>query len=276
MRQQMKSARRRRGMTIVETTIASSILVGVLAAAFPVMSTMSDAGSTGQIISLTQADNRQALIRMSRDVMNGSLTATDTLGALRFQILTGDDRSTLTGNLGSTTSGRTLRTAANIRGTGDSIGDIKNYYDRADDDDDKKERKKRDRKGSGKRGGSISGRIRSDDFADEISTGAVRPREVQFLADSVLRFQKVLDYGFDVTGEPVVTWGNWVEYRIRNRNLIRIENGRTQVVSANAVGLRVQATTANTLIITLITERRTRETKEIARTATQIEVFPKN
>ncbi|MCE9638030.1 MAG: hypothetical protein K8T90_20200 [Planctomycetes bacterium] len=260
------SIRRRRGTSLVETTIASAILVVVLGAAFPVMKSVSDAGDQGRTRSWTQADNRQALNRIARDVMNGSLTTTDTSGNLRFEITVGLERSTLTGDTGCVNGSRTLLTSSQIGGTKVGIGDAANYYKTTT----------AGALGSGTRGGTRIGRTRSAGFADEISTGALRPRELQFGSDSVLRFQKILDYAFDASGEPVINWGNWVEYRVQGRNLVRIENGVTRVISSNTSGFRVEATPANTLMITLVSERRSADGKDIARQANQVEVLPKN
>lgn len=260
------STRRRRGTSLVETTIASAILVVVLGATFPVMKSVSDAGDEGRTKSWTQADNRQALLKIARDVMNGSLTATDTSGNLRFEVLAGNARTTLTGDTGSANTSRSLLTSSQISGDKLTLGDTGNYYKSTT----------AGAFGSGTRGGTRIGRTRSAGFADEISTGALRPRERLFTNDSVLRFQKILSYAFDASGEPVINWGNWVEYRVQGRNLVRIENGDTKVISPNTSGFRVEATAANTLMITLITERRSADGKDIARQANQVEVLPKN
>lgn len=261
------SLRRRRGVSLVEMTVAASILATVLALTFPALKTIGDAGDDGRAQSWTQADNRQALLRIARDVMNGSVTAADDLGNLRFEILEGNARESITGNLGFT-SEITNVSQVNTTAASGSYGSTTNYYSGATG---------RAATGSGARGGTRIGRDRSaTGTAAEYDAGAFRPRERYFANNSVLRFQKILNYTWGADGEPVINWGNWVEYRVVGRRLVRIENGNTLVVSPNTSGFAVERTAANTLLITLVTERRSVDGTRPAVQANHIEVLPKN
>lgn len=261
--------RSRRGTSLVEMSVASTILVAAFGLAFPAMKTIGDAGDEGRASSWTQADNRQALLRIARDVMNGSVTAADAMGNLRFELTTGGDRQSLTGDLGFTSTVETVSTTSLPNGNAYGFfGNSNQYYTTASG---------AAAAGSGSRGGTKIGRERAaTGNAQEYDAGAFRPRERYFAANSVLRFQKIRDYTWGADGEPVINWGNWVEYRVNGRELVRIENGDTQVISANTSGFLVERTTANTLHITLVTESRVRGERRFARQANHIEVLPKN
>lgn len=252
--------RRRRGTSLLEMTIAASIIASVLAVAFPTMNAIGNAGESGRAQTWTQADNRQALLRVSRELMNGSLTATDALGNPRMEVLTGATRKTLTGDVGVTSATHGAPTTA-----GAGVGDASNYY------------KTTDGTGSGSRGGTKTGRARSTGMvAATYDAGASRPREKLFTANSRLRFQKILNYSWGADGEPVINWGSWVEYTVQGRNLVRIEGANTVVVSPNCSGFYVERTAANTLLLTLVTEHRASNAKSTAALANSIEVVPKN
>lgn len=274
MHTQVRAPRRRRGLSLVEMTVASTIIVGLFGAAVPVMSSISSAGEDGRSRSWTQADNRQALMRISRDVMNGSMTATDTLGNPRFTVTTGNARSSLSGHLGNASGGSGGTTAAGQDPAGHAYGwTIGNNNPHANSANSATASL-----GSGARGGTHIGRDRSTTLdADEYSAGAGRPRDKFFTANSVLGFQKILNYSWGADGEPVINWGPWVEYRVENRELVRTENGGNRVVvSPNCSGFLVETTTANTIVITLVTERRSRDGKGVTSQANQVEVVPKN
>lgn len=263
MRKSARPTRRRRGTSLVETTVAATILTTVFAVAFPVMGSISDAGTEGGARVHAQGDNRQALLKISRDVMNASLTARDDFGGVRLEVLGGSARQTLTGHLGVT--------SATHGGVGSQlsggVGNAANYYANAT----------ANAHGSGSRGQTIAGRDRDTTTSFTVlDAGAQRPRELRFTTNTRLRFQKVLNYSWGADGEPVIQWGPWVEYTVQGRQLVRIENGLTQVVSPNCSGFDVVQTTANTLKITLVTEHRTRDGKTVATQANHMEVVPKN
>lgn len=252
--------RRRRGTSLVEMTIAASIIAGVLAVAFPTMNSIGSAGEAGRAQSWTQADNRQALLRVSRELMNASLSATDTFGNPRLEVLGGNARQTLTGHVGVSTA-----THGDPTTSGGAIGNATNYY------------KTTAGTGSGSRGTTVTGRARSESMtASTYDGGAARPREKLFTDNSRLRFQKILSYAWGADGEPVINWGGWVEYTVQGRNLVRIEGTRTVVISPNCSGFSVERTAANTLLLTLVTEHRAADGKNTSTHANSIEVVPKN
>jgi hypothetical protein len=263
---------RARGTSLYEMTVAATILCGDLALALPAMKSISDAGDDGRARTWARGDNRQALLRVARDAMNGSLTAADAMGDPRFEIQDGDARQSLSGDLGftSTTTSSSTTTSGSSGASGGSggIGSASNYYGSTDGPG---------ATGSGARGGTHIGRARSDGAAaEQFDAGASRPREAYFARDSVLRFQKIRDYTWGSDGQPVIEWSGWVEYRVRNRNLLKIEDGRETVVSPNTSGFRVLRTGANTVQITLVTERRVAGGGGVASQANHVEVVPKN
>ena len=267
------ASRRRSGMTVVEMVIASTILLVVFSIAFPTMSSVSNAGTDGRVRSTAQGDNRQALTRIMRDLLNASATAVDDTGQVRMEILDGEARHSLSGNLGYTSEivlrsessggGGVLATSTGVGG----VGMAANYYGGDPDGG----------LGSAARGGTKIGRTRSDSLsAEEYEAGAMRPRERYFAANSRLRFQKVLDYSWGLDGQPVIAWGPWVEYRVEDRELVRLEGAQRIVVSANTSGFRVERTAANTLLVTIVTDRHSSDGKIVATQANHFEVLPKN
>jgi len=258
---------RRRGTTLVEMSVAGTIIVAALAVAFPTMNSIGRSGQSGRAQSWTQADNRQALIRISRELMNGSMTATDTLGNARMEVLSGTTRTMISGHDHDEDDQREGGHGTPTSTTS-TIGSASNYYKSTT----------AGASGSGTRGRTVIGRARSDAMgsANTYDAGAARPREKVFNTNSRLRFQKILSYAWGADGEPIINWGGWVEYAVQGRNLVRIEGTQTQIVSPNCSGFLVEPTSGRTLLLTIVSEHRSADGKEVSRVANSIEVVPKN
>ncbi len=81
---------RQRGVTMMETTLATAVLAGTMALGVPLLQSVGNAGDEGSARVTTQADNLEALTRIASELQNTSTTAQDELGNFRFQILNGD------------------------------------------------------------------------------------------------------------------------------------------------------------------------------------------
>jgi hypothetical protein len=132
--------------------------------------------------------------------------------------------------------------------------------------------------GSGRRGMTVeNGRTRSDAPASLIlGDGTDRARNRALPGNSILRFQKAVDFDVDSWGVVTIQWSTPVEYRTIGRRLVRIQDGKTQTVTSNCSCFYVEQTDAGTIVITIVSERRAPTANAVTRHSNQIEVRPKN
>ena len=282
--------RRTAGVTLAETIVACSGVIVVLAIALPVFMSMNQASAEGTSQLAVQADNQNALLRLASELQNTSTLARDPLGNPRLESLEGDAPTPLLDPDGS------LPTV--LRGT---IGTVTGVLDADDEgaawDGDLAADPVKTVNGNGGNGlagglglgkgdsglglegvGSRLGRIRDKASGGSKVEGsaAERPRNLDFLRNSILRFQKVTGYGIDATGVPALQWGTPIEYRVEGNRLVRIEGAQRLVVSPSCAAFRAEVTDAGTVLVTIVTQKRTSETGRVSAQANQIEVGPKN
>jgi hypothetical protein len=161
---------------------------------------------------------------VANELQNSSSTATDTLGNPRLTLATGTAATPVTnahsggldgfrGTIGTvsgegvTGTGETGN-AAEVQGT--LPGDTQ--YSGSDPG-----------KGSGHQGGSRHGRRRLNTKigADVFGSVAARPRQLNYQNNSILTFQKVLDYTIAADGSPNIIWGAPITYQVQNNRLAR-------------------------------------------------------
>ena len=265
------------GITVVETTLATSLLAGALVIALPVLKQTGDSGDEGSARITSQIHNMQALTRLGTELQNTSTTALDPSGSFRFEILDGAAPTPLedarTGDLGgfrgvlggsqdtsATAADGTLSVVTGSVGAGGTVAGVG--------------------RGSGARGGSRIGRVRSESLVGAVPTGspAMRPRRTDIPLNSIVRFQKVEGYAVNaVSGGLDVDWSSTIEYRVSPGNeLVRIQDGVTETVAPSVVGFRAELTDAGTLMLTVVTQRRVARTAAVTFHANRLEVLPKN
>jgi hypothetical protein len=74
------------GRTLVEMTIATTALIGLMAAAVPAFTTITKAGDEGRTRTWVEADNRASLLRVGRELQNTSLTQLNAAGQPVFNL----------------------------------------------------------------------------------------------------------------------------------------------------------------------------------------------
>ncbi|MCG3136035.1 MAG: hypothetical protein HMLKMBBP_03830 [Planctomycetes bacterium] len=329
---------RRAGRTLLEMTIASTAMVGVLAGAVPAFNAVTKNGDEGRTRSYVEADNRQTLLRLTREIMNTSLSQLHPVTGAEIVRVTQDSTA---GYLTALSPGETDLAVDAMGGPGD------------DDDDDSGNGKGNNGVGLGNGGpngddgeilgGTVSavrtvvgsvlggkcGYTACAACADGVATGhqcgladgavntsggafggtplnpiasgsgrrgkttatrtwgatpalhsnkIYRPRLRSFgnTANSRLVFNKVAGFSIAATGEPVITWSTDITYRVIGRTLVREQDGNQAIISSNVSRFVVEETNDNTILVTLVTERRARATNEVTKQWNQIEVDPKN
>lgn len=269
---------RQRGTSLVEVTVSTGLLLVILALGVPVYKSIGDAGDEGSARLTVQVNNQQTLLRIVGELQNTSTTQVDALGNPRLSIADGAapqplvDRRTnglggYKGTLG-TVAGDGSFGDASATGSGGIGPDTAGHGTAAAGDG----------QGSGHRGGTYWGRARDPSMtgASKLSSAAVRPRFRNIPLNSELTFQKVEDYTVDGTGAPVINWGDAITYRIRNRKLERVQGGRARVVCPHAVAFRAEVTDVGTVLVTLVTQKRSNSSGKVTYQANQVEVGPKN
>lgn len=292
---------RARGRTVLELTIASTMMIIVLATAVPAFIRIAKAGGEGSTRTVVESDNRAALIKIARELQNTSLTLLNGTGGTVFAVtvdtanqptrLTFDggllpDDGTRTAALEGVTAGdavggpnTTTSTACGACKLGQTTGHTCGLADGVKNDGGVYGQTPLNplNAGSGRRGVTKSGRARSLTASGfTFGTAASRPRARVFPNNSILSFQKVVGYTISGSGEPILTWSTNVQYRVQGRSLVRIQDGVTQTVSRNCTAFFVEQTDAGTVVISIVSERRASATGEITTQSNQYEVRPKN
>lgn len=278
-------SRAQRGTTLTEVVISSGILVMLLAFGVPVFKSVADAGGEGAARLTAQAENQEGLLSIATELQNSSTTATDALGNARLSIAAGTapeplfdwrqkDMGGFKGTLGQFTDGFDKG-----QGTWTAPGTVADpYANTVDNSVERFTQNDPDGLGSGARGGSQWGRVRSDTKLGAAGYGgaAVRPRWANIATNSELTFQKVSGYTVGADGAPVVTWSTPITFRVENGKLVRVQDGQTRVVAPFTVGFRAALTDAGTVVVTIISQKRNNTNGAITFQANQIEVSPKN
>lgn len=274
--------RYQRGVTITEMTISTSVLLVMLAFGIPVFKTIGDTGDEGAARLSAQTENQVALLEVANELQNSSSTATDTLGNPRLSISAGSAAAGIvnprTGNLdgfrgtigsasgdGVVNSGATGN-AAEVTGT-----QAANTYHQNTPEG----------HGSGDVTGThAAGLVRTDSKIGAGVYGAVaaRPRQLNYQTNSILRFQKVLDYTILSDGTPNIIWGPQVTYQVQNGKLMRSQTGlaMNKTVARHVVAFTASFTDMGTIVLTLVTQKQSNATGRVQYQANQIEVSPKN
>lgn len=274
---------RQAGSSLVETTIAASCTLLLLGVAIPAFTSAGDAGDEGAARVRVDSETRHALLSMAREMENASVTAVDGAGLPRLTIEDGEDPEPMTtgsivngdtdmggflGVLGGETNDSNSATDPNagalITGTAPvdtTTNPLENLA-----------------YGSGARGGTTSGRTRSDSLVgtEGYGTAALRPRHAVIAKNSVLTFQKVTGYTIDSSGAPVVTWSSPITYEVVDRELVREQDGLTSVMCNTCVGFQAQVSDVGTVLLTIVSQAKSHAKGGLVAEANQIEISPKN
>ncbi|MEM8885539.1 MAG: prepilin-type N-terminal cleavage/methylation domain-containing protein [Planctomycetota bacterium] len=113
----------------------------------------------------------------------------------------------------------------------------------------------------------------------EVGANKMQAREMEVSNQSQLRFRKVIGYQFNATaGSILPQWSGWVTYRVDNqRRLIREADGRpTRTVAQRVDVFNVNPRADGTVVISLVTGRRSPDGQGVRRYANAITINPKN
>jgi hypothetical protein len=276
----LRSLRAAAGFTMVETVVASACTLLVLGLAIPAFTAAGDAGDQGATKVLLESETRHALLHVAREIENTSTTAVNSAAAPRLVITEGDvpvamvqgntanDMGGFEGTLGSVTNGENSNV---IDAATDVVGGTAATLAAGDAHESTM-------KGSGSRGPSQWGRERG---ADQVGTravgaGSTRPRHAIIAKNSIVSFQKVTGFTVDASGAPSITWSTPITYRVVGRRLVRFQDGLETVVCPVCVGFKAELSDAGTVLLTIVSQKRTHAKGRVVAEAAQIEVCPKN
>jgi len=113
----------------------------------------------------------------------------------------------------------------------------------------------------------------------EVGGNRAQARELVVTNQSRVRFRKVIGYQFNAgTGSILPEWSNWITYRVNDRRqLVREVPGRPTRVVANRVDVfNVAEQTDGTVVVSLVTGRRSPDGRGMRRYANAVTIHPKN
>ena len=246
-----------RGHTLLELMIAISLVSGIIIVATTTGTSITDATSVGRQKLQVHADNQTALYFLANDLQDSSSDSDPDTNLPRYEVLDADFVSELsTRTAENLADGCTTETVAGV--DTDTRTTTTVWSDDIDAGVDK---------------------IGTTDLVAEASGEILegRPRLMKVEKNSRFTFRKVTGYNVDTgTGEVSPIWSTDVTYFVRDRKLIRVQDGRERVVGSNVSGFKVFAEDKGNFRIFLRTQKRNKETGEVVTTSSSIEINPKN
>jgi hypothetical protein len=104
-----------------------------------------------------------------------------------------------------------------------------------------------------------------------------RPRNLTIPYNSRFRVQKVSGINVDpVIGEVETIWSSPIQYSVLDRQLVRDQDGRRQVIGTGVTAFRVVAEAQGNFRVFLRIQRRSPTTGEVLTASGMIEINPKN
>jgi prepilin-type N-terminal cleavage/methylation domain-containing protein len=245
------------GFTLLELMIAISLVTGIIIVATTTGTTITDATTYGRQKLKVHSDNQSALYFIANDLQNSSSDTDPDTNMPRYEILDAEFVSELASRTSEDLSAD--RTDEYVAGVdADTMTSTTVWSDDIDADVDK---------------------IGTTDLAEtakgEILEG--RPRLMKVEKNSRFTFRKITGFNVDTgIGEVSPIWSTPVTYFVRERQLIREQDGRERVVSGNVSGFKVFAEDKGNFRVFLRTQKRNKETGEVVTTSSAIEINPKN
>jgi len=246
-----------RGFTLLELMIAVSLIVVIITVATTTGTTIMDATTYGRQKLQVHSDNQSALFFLANDLQNSSSDSDPATNLPRYEILDAEFVTELaTRTAVDLARGTTTETVAGV--DAETMTSTTVWSDDIED-------------GVAKVGTTdVTANARG-----EILEG--RPRLMKIEKNSRFTFRKITGYSVDSgTGEVSPIWSSDVTYFVRNRRLIREQDGRERVVGGNVSGFKVFAEDKGNFRVFLRTQKRNKETGEVVTTSSSIEVNPKN
>ena len=118
-----------------------------------------------------------------------------------------------------------------------------------------------------------------EDGTWDLGGNRTQAREMVVAHQSRLRFRKVVGYRFNAaTGSIVPEWSNWITFRVDDRRrLVREVPGRTTRTIATRVDVfDVAVRPDGTVVVSLVTGRRSPDGRDVRRYANSVTIHPKN
>jgi len=246
-----------RGHTLLELMIAVSLVAGIVIVATTTGTTITDATSYGRQKLQVQSDNQSALYFIANDLQNSSSDTDPDTNLPRYEVLDAEFVTELkTRTAEDLAAGSTAEVVSGLEAdtmTSTTVWstDIETGVDQIGTTD-------------------VVATAKG-----EILEG--RPRLMKVEKNSRFTFRKVTGYNVDTgTGEVTPIWSTSIRYFVRNRKLVRTQDGRERVVGGNVSIFKIFAEDKGNFRIFLRTQKRNKETGEVVTTSSAIEVNPKN
>jgi prepilin-type N-terminal cleavage/methylation domain-containing protein len=264
--------RTERGYTLVEVVIVVTLMSGIVLFAMETSSSITSASSYGRRLLRVQSENQESLWRIANDLQNASSDTDPVTNEPRFEII--DDVSVLElktrtaenlaiGDTSDTILGTKVVSAGVVDGDGalgDNVVIEEDIAANTAPVDDVK---------------TIGALTLQETEESEIIEG--RPRLMKIAQNSRFTFRKVVGYNANPsTGEVSKIWSTPVSYYVRGRQLIREQDGQTQVIGHDISAFKVFGEDKGNFRVFLRSQVRNPETGEVVTASGSVEVNPKN